>query len=174
MKRFWTVLLVVTMAIVMALPAGAVKPDNPGKPPPDEPLVASTCAEAAIEYGLDHVDVVWNEAKTEFTVEVGARENACVDVISFEGNWTIKVDMGTAIQVGLGVRDGFAGDRCWGPCLGTGLVTESGTYAFWTPASELNACGDTFGDEDDALAFIAWADFRGPAKSAATITVTLP
>jgi len=151
-----------------------VKPDNPDKPPPDEPLVGSTCAEAAIEYGIDHVDVDWNDAKTEFTVEVGAREIACVDVISFEGLWKIEVDMGTAIQVGLGVRDSFAGDRCWGPCLGTGLVTESGTYPFVTPASGLDACGDTFGDGDEALAFIAWADFRGSAKSAATITVTLP
>jgi hypothetical protein len=176
MKRFWTVLLIVTVAIVMALPAGAVKPDNPGKPPPDEPLVGLTCAEAAIEYGIDHVDGDWNDAMTEFTVKVGVREDACVDVISLEGDWEIKVDIGTAIQVGFGVRDSFAGDRCWGPCLGTGLVTESGTYAFVTPASGLDACGDTFGDEDEALAFIAWADFRGPAKSAtpATITVTLP
>lgn len=33
MKRFWTMLMVVAVALVMALPAGAVKPPKPPKPP---------------------------------------------------------------------------------------------------------------------------------------------
>lgn len=175
MKRFWFVLLAVAVALAMAVPAGAKKPDNPDKPPPDEPLVGLTCAEAAVEYG-EHAAVNWINEET-FEVKVGVREDACVDVMSLEGGWTIEVDMGTAIEVGLGVRDSVApGDMCWGPCVGTGVVTESGIYEFSTPASEINACGVEFGDADEALAFIAWADFRGPAKSAvpATITVTLP
>ncbi|MEN8114733.1 MAG: hypothetical protein ABFS21_10120 [Actinomycetota bacterium] len=188
MKRFWIMLLVLAVALVTALPVGAAKPDcNPDSPDytpehpscvpdePDEPLVGLTCADAEAQYG-PHVDVNWIDDWT-FTFEIGYREDACVDVISIAGDWTIKVDMGSAILVGLGVRDSVApGDMCWGPGLDTGLVTEADTYTFGTPASELNACGDDFGDDDEALSFFAWADFRGPAKNAvpATITVTLP
>ncbi len=186
MKRFWTMLVVVAVALVMALPAGAVKPENPGKPPPDEPLVGLTCAEAAAA-GFDHVGVDWdvdNSGRPTFTVEVGVREDACVDVTSLEGNWIVTVDMGTALVVPMGVQDSVApGDSCWGGCAGDVVITESGTYTFYTPASTLNACDDApndpdndFGDGDSRLTFSASASYRGPAKSAvpATITVTLP
>ena len=33
MRRFWTLLVAVAVALVIALPAGAAKPDKPGKPP---------------------------------------------------------------------------------------------------------------------------------------------
>ncbi|MEN8114529.1 MAG: hypothetical protein ABFS21_09085 [Actinomycetota bacterium] len=183
MKRFWIVLFVATATLVVALPVGAAvdckdpKFINHPMCAPDEPLIGLTCAEAEAQYG-PHVDVTWSDDTKAFTFKIGYREDACVDVFSFPGEWTIEVvDMGSAILVGLGVRDSVApGDMCWGPCLDTGLVTEPGIYTFDTPASELNACGDDFGDDDEALAFIAWADFRGPAKNAvpATITVTLP
>jgi hypothetical protein len=45
MKRFWTVLLVVAVAVVMALPAGAKKPTNPDKPGPPAPLAISIGAQ---------------------------------------------------------------------------------------------------------------------------------
>ena len=45
MKRFWTVLLVVAVALVMALPAGAVKPPKPPKPPTSVPIAVFMDAE---------------------------------------------------------------------------------------------------------------------------------
>jgi hypothetical protein len=191
MKRFWTVLLVVAVALVMALPAGAKpdKPDKPGKPPPDEPLIGLTCDQAAAEYRFDHVNPDWNSAMTEFTVVLGVRESACVDVTSaVEGDWTIEVAWGTALAVSLGVQDSVApGDACWGGCAGGGVITRpepgelEGPYRFRTPASTLNACDfdlkdPDFEDGDEALTFDASASYKGPAKAAvpATITVTLP
>ncbi len=186
MKRFWTIPLVVAVAIVMALPAGAVKPVNPGKPPPDEPLVGLTCAEAAAEYGFDNVDAEWSideAGKTTFTVELGIRQDACVDVMSVQGDWRVDVDMGTALEVSMGVQDSVApGDACWGGCAGGGSFTANATdVPFFTPESILDACDfdlmdPDFGDSDPALTFSASAAFRGDPKKAtpATITVTLP
>ena len=45
MKRFWIILLVVAVAIVMALPAGAVKPPKPPKPPTSVLIAVSIDAE---------------------------------------------------------------------------------------------------------------------------------
>ena len=182
MKRFWTVLVVVAVALVMALPAGAVKPANPpGKPPADEPLVGLTCAEAEAD-GFDRVSVNWSADYTTFTVKIGYRENACVDVTSGAGDWKVDVDMGGALEVGMGVQDSVApGDACWGGCAGGGVISESGLYSFYTPASIIDACNfdvkdPDFGDGDGQLTFNAWAGYRGNPKAVekATITVILP
>lgn len=183
MKRFWTVLLVVAVTLVMALPAGAVKPAIPGKPPPDEPLVGLTCAEAADVYRRNS-DATWQGDRT-FTVELGVRQDACVDVLSVAGNWIVTVDMGSALEVGMGVQDSVApGDTCWGGCAGggVGVFTEGvQDMQFYTPKSAVNACDGVatdpepdFGDGAPELAFRAWASYRGKAATPATITVTVP
>jgi len=199
MKRFWIMLLVVAVAIVITLPAGAAPPcsanpnhpecipEDPVDPPPDEPLVGLTCAEAAIEYGFDHVAVVWNTDGTEFTVKLGARQDACVDVMAGAGPWIVGGDFGTALEVSMGVQDSVApGDACWGGCAGGGTFTNDGPFTdfgdtFVMPESTLNACDDDlmdpdFGDNDPALTFSASAAFRGDPKKAvaATITVKVP
>ena len=93
--------------------------------------------------------------------------------MSIGGSWTIDVDMGTAIEVDLVVRDSVApGDLCWGPSVGDGIITEGGTYTYETQASTLNACGYEFDDADPALAFIVRASYRGPAKRATPATIT--
>jgi hypothetical protein len=173
MRRFWISLLSVGLTLVIALPAGAGKPD---KPSPDEPLVGLTCDEARAE-GVDFVDGVWNDEGTEFTVVLGARARACVDVLSDAGDWTVEVEKGSAIKVGVEVQDSTGpGDTCWDQ-----VITKDGIYEFSTPASTLNACDDAamdpepdFGDEDEQLAFGAWASYHGKAATPATITVTLP
>mgnify|MGYP001820850390 FL=1 len=176
MRRFWISLLAVGMTLVLAVPAAAAKPDKPDKPPPDEPLVGLTCDEARAD-GVDFVDGTWNDEETVFTVELGAREQTCVDVDSVAGGWIVEVDMGSAVKVGVEVQDSTGpGDTCWDQ-----VITKDGIYEFSTPASTLNACDDAamdpepdFGDEDEQLAFGAWAQYHGKAATPATITVTLP
>jgi hypothetical protein len=186
MKRFWTMLLVVAMALVMALPAGAKpdKPDKPGKPPPDEPLAGLTCEEAnpppmsagrTTKVCIDEND----ENCGTFTLTLEPKFDTCIDVMSVAGDWEIKViDMGSANEISLAVQDSVApGDACWGGCAGEEIVTSTGeTYFHWTEASTVDACGIDFGDEDERLTFHAEARFPRPWKNIvpATIMVTLP
>ena len=71
MKRFWTVLLVVTVAIVMALPAGAVKPPKPPKPPTSVPIGVSVDAQPVWTHEggdvLRYTVTLQNKTGTEIT-----------------------------------------------------------------------------------------------------------
>jgi len=106
-NRFWIVLLAISMACAIALPAGAVKPDKPGKPPPDEPLAGTTCKAIG----------EWGDPFSGGEVPVTLSENACIDVmVETAGTWTVKVDEigdGTLRWLSLVIRDSVApGDAC--------------------------------------------------------------
>ncbi len=189
MQRYWTVLLVLAVAVVIALPAGAAKPDcidEPSRPwcePAEDPEgpVGLTCEETAAD-GWDYVDVTWQDEKT-FTVVLTDRLGACVDVTSVAGEWTIDVKVGSAREVYLAVGDSVSpGDMCWGyghydsP---EALVTDDVILLVDLPASTINACDDpatsnTYDDGDLRLTFNASYAGRRKLVTAVIITVTLP
>ena len=112
-SRSWLVLTAILMACAIALPAGAApkrcdtNPDLPGcgTPVDDQPIAGTTC-NALGEWGEPVSD---NFAET-FT------ENACIDVIATEGDWTVEIDEtddGTLRWLSLVIRDSVApGDAC--------------------------------------------------------------
>ncbi len=190
MRRFWTVLLVLAVAVVIALPAGAAKPkcevgsSHPSCKPAEEPeaQIGLTCDEVATDHGWDFVPVTWSSDR-EFTVVLDHHLGACVDLTSAAGEWVIDVQVGSAREVYLSVQDSvFPGDMCWGyghydsP---EALVTEDVTLYIDLPASTLNACDDpatsnTYDDGDPRLTFNASYAGRRKLVTAVIITVTLP
>ena len=189
MKQLWIMLLAVSLALVIALPAGAAKPDCNIDPSHssckvDEPRVGLTCAEAETA-GWDHVDPEWGtwdldgdgEFEAGFRVVLNRHEGACVDVESAAGDWWMDVQVGSAREVYLSVQDSVApGDWCWGYGHGNpeALVTEDVTLSIGLPASTADICGDNFADGDDQLAFNAAYAGRRKLATPVTITVTLP
>jgi hypothetical protein len=201
MRRIWITLLAISMALVLALPAGAVKPDcsiypeghpqacagDPDDPPidPDDPLAGWTCAEADPPPMVADSNIFpCIDGCTGFDLTLAPKWNTCIDVESVAGSWTITVnDWGDAYEIALAVQDSVApGDSCWGGCAGAVIITpqtpqdEMPFKTPHTPASELDACGDGFGDGAETLTFHAEAHFRPPLKGdlPAQITVTLP
>jgi hypothetical protein len=114
-NRFWIVLIAISMACAIALPAGAAPPKcdtDPASdlqgckaPVDDEPLAGTTCR-ALGEWGQPF--------DSDFTVTL--TESACIDVIATAGVWTVDIDEnpdGTLRWLGLVIRDSIApGDAC--------------------------------------------------------------
>ena len=189
MRRFWTVQLVLALTVLMAVPAGAAKPDRPGEP---DPAMGMTCEETGALRFFDHVPVTWMDQEGKeygeqtveidgewvflrsFTVVLNRHESACVDVTSVEGSWQVDIDLGTARSVGYGIADSVnPSDTCWRESVDTTQLMTTPTI----PASTLNACDDgynDFGDGDERLAFAAWYDGVRKLATPVTITVTLP
>jgi hypothetical protein len=169
MKRIWILLMVVALAVAIAAPATAAKPDcdlDPYHPsckpadedPSDDGPIGMTCAEAALagpkNPAFRHVEVHWTSAQS-FWVELNDQRNACVDVASGAGEWVIEVEsLGSASGVQLAVQDSVnPGDACWGGCNGDleAIVTPADCDAAegeqckvltpMLPASDLDACG---------------------------------
>ncbi len=140
-NRIWIVLLIMAVAIVMAIPAGAAVDcsnekfadhphcqDTPEPPPDDEPLAGTTCAAAIGELNEpvtqdftvtlteDEYTVTLTEDE-EYTVTITDNEwaSACIDVMADPGDWTVVVEEigGTLRSLSLVVRDSVApGDAC--------------------------------------------------------------
>lgn len=158
MKRFWIMLLAITVASVMALPAGAKgKPDKPGPPPPDEPLAGETCY-ALGDWGATPVT-------GDFTVTLGGDhpDEYCIDVMSDPGDWEITygpAGNGNVRSLNLFLRDSTApGDGCvcayledgtlsCGHCGYTFRDVSTGGSAFFhqAPEATANACGTEFAE----------------------------
>lgn len=64
MRRSWIMLLAVVLALVVALPAGAGKPDNPGKPAPDPDPEIWTCKERVANGATWELDNGWRALLT--------------------------------------------------------------------------------------------------------------
>jgi len=197
MKRFWIVLLVLAVAIALALPAGAVKPDcstypeghplvcpdDPTDPPPDdEPLAGLTCEEADSPPPAAGRNSFLCDNCGTFDVTLPPKWDTCIDVESaVAGVWEVTVtEWGDAYEIALGVQDSVApGDACWGGCAGEVIITPEDGMPFstpFTPASVIDACDTSFGDGATSLTFHVEARFRPPLKGdlPAVITVTLP
>ena len=71
MKRFWIMLLAVSAAVVIALPAEAVNPPKPPKPPTSVPIAVFIDAQPVwVHEGDDHLRytvTLENKTSTEFT-----------------------------------------------------------------------------------------------------------
>lgn len=113
-NRFWIVLIAISMAFAIAMPAGAapkkceIDPTAPGceTAVDDEPLAGTTC-NAIGEW--DNLPI-----SEDFTVTL--TENACIDVIATEGDWTVDVEEigdGKLRSLSLVIRDSVSpGDAC--------------------------------------------------------------
>lgn len=162
MRRIWFVLVVIAIALALAIPAVAGKPDKPGKPePPGENLVDTTCA-AQVDV-WDAVGYV-AEGATSFTVSlVGKDVTACWDVMSGEGSWQIAVNVnqGTLRSLLVVPRDSIGpGDSCGGVSLrGNPIPSQTLTLPFADDiprntdgdieAAYVNACGTDFDEVID-------------------------
>jgi len=157
-NRIWIVLIVVAVALVMALPAGAKgPPDGKGpKDPGDDPntIGGFTCVDAGDSTAAPMTD--------DFVIELGGKRTGlpnyvCVDVLTTEaGRWNITVTGAGARGLALIPRDSVApGDSCGG----VGARGEEHIYGQFTlpldvpeelrteiPAATVNACGTEFAE----------------------------
>jgi len=181
MKRLLIGLVVLGLLAAFAGPAGAVKPDKPGKPPPDQ-QVGVTCAEAYPNYPKMKKETLEVTRGSSFTIALTrAQPMACYDITTTNaepGVWTVMFDEDSAAprEMHVMVRDSVPGDFC-----GTeGFQTRSGQHMFalWEfpdiPAAARDACGTIHVDDQEIpLAFLADARHL-PRDRELTITVTVP
>lgn len=154
MRRIWITLLAIATALVITLPAGAVKPDNPGKPSPDEPdtIGGFTCI------ADPYTDIMFES--DDFVINLGGKDtglpsSVCVDVMTtVASRWQVTVTGSGGRSLGLATRDSHGpGD----PCGGSGargeeiygqftLPLEEDTFFDKIPAATVNACGTAFAE----------------------------
>jgi hypothetical protein len=156
MRRIFIALAALALALVVAAPAGAVKPNcDPDDPnyTPDHPTCASDdpgdevpfagtmCDPAEYPAGIDGVQT------GDFTFTLaGKKPGTCIDVISDEGIWEVTVTGEGARYLGLVPRDSIApGDSCGGWLLRTEAnIYKTHTFSAYggpMPAATINACG---------------------------------
>jgi hypothetical protein len=157
-KRSWILLLAFGLVFVLAVPVVATPGDVEwcvGHP--DHPKCDTPSEDPDPTWGNPCGGIV--EGGSGFTVDLGGRKNmsgfpsnACVDVMSNAGQWTVKVDIvhGTLKSMAVNIRDSVApGDGCFpGGSCGIGLrdIPESpfilvlGEEAIPIPEAYVNAC----------------------------------
>ncbi len=124
MRRFWIVLLVVAVGLLIAVPAGADKPNCEADPdhhscaknePDDEPLAGTTCSRPDLPWYHEDWDVM--DKDFVFTLDRD-QPSVCFDVMTAEaGAWYVTVTrIGRgANQLTIVPRDAVApGDSCGG------------------------------------------------------------
>jgi hypothetical protein len=162
MRRYWVILLAVAMALVIALPAGAGKPQidcdkHPNHPEcvadpgDDTPIAGTTCVDGGSAYDVktDDFSVVLN----------GKSDTACIDVIANPGAWKVEIETeGIVRGMSLFLRDSVGpGDGCFegGSC---GYVFRrpfpSEVDFLYIDGSYVNVCGTNFGES-------VWNSFTG-------------
>ncbi len=100
MRRLTIMLLELATALLLAVPATAEKPDNPGKPD-SEPVAGTTCVSPWWDGDIkDNDGDGWSD---DFTIILDKNnQNGCVDVLTeFAGAWiaTVQVEAGDAPRV---------------------------------------------------------------------------
>lgn len=154
MKRLWIALSALALVLVIAAPAGAVKPDctdpNSTHPtcqddePGDEvPFAGTMCDPAGYPAGIDGVQA----GDFTFTLE-GKKPGTCIDVLTeIAGPWEVTVTGEGARYLGLIPRDSIGpGDSCGGYLLRNeaniyGSSPHILGYDGSVPAATINACG---------------------------------
>jgi hypothetical protein len=169
MRRIWIMLLAVALALVIAGPAGADKPncddpdsDHPAcqddEPGDELPMGGTMCDPAGYPEGIKGVQ------KDDFTFTLeGKKPGTCIDVMSEEGPWEVTVTGEGARYLGLIPRDSIAaGDSCGGWLLRSaaniyGDSPHTLGYNGPVPAAEINACGT---DWAEWVAIEEWLDIE--------------
>jgi hypothetical protein len=149
-------LLAITMALVIALPAGAGKPqidcdddkflnrpecrNDPGD---EEPTGGTTCREGGYTHAVmtDDFDVVL----------YGKSDTACIDVIADPGAWKVKIEtQGIVRGMSLFLRDSVGpGDGCFeGGSCGYVFRNDFPTEVDlpYIDGAYVNVCGTGFGE----------------------------
>ena len=170
MKRLLIILLALATALLFTVPAGAKKPDKPGKPDP-EPNAGTTCVTPW--WSGDIKDTDEDGWSNDFTLILDAdHPDACIDVLTkVEGQWKVTVrDLaGDGLRSLLLVpRDAVApGDSCGGERRRNAAVYDDWTLPHpddpreWLPrasgvpiiaAATVNSCP---GDDEAGVGFFA-------------------
>ena len=170
MKRIWISLSALALVLVIAAPAGAVKPDctDPNSTHPscqddsdDElPLAGTMCDPEEYPRNPDDETFQLEGVQTDdFTFTLyGKKPATCIDVLSDEGLWEVTVTGEGARYLGLVPRDSSTpGDSCGGWLL----RSEANIYTTHTfsayggpmPAATINACGTEWSE---------WVDLTTP------------
>ena len=174
MRRHRTamMMLVALTTLALATTALAKPPEGKGKP---DPVDGQTCEEYD-DGSLIPGPGVYTATENGFTLTLTEEGMVCVDVDGVSaGTWTVDVTVGSARGVTMGLRDSVPGEWCW-----SGNTKTTDTFAFESPASEMNACpiggegGGSYSDGDPALAFTAYITTRGKEPVDVVVTVTLP
>ncbi len=164
MRRFSMImLLAAALALLMALPAAADKPQcDPNLPDPtpehsacqdddpgdDLPMGGTMCDPAEYPAGIEGVQ----DGDFTFTL-AGKKPGTCIDVMtSIEGLWEVTVTGEGARYLGLIPRDSIAaGDSCGGWLLRTAANIYGNSphilgYNGSVPAATINACGTGYAE----------------------------
>jgi hypothetical protein len=156
MRRFWIMLLAIAMALVIALPAGAGKPqidcDNDkflnrpecrNDPGDNTPIAGTTCREGGSEYAV--------MTETFDVVLEGKSDTACIDVIANPGVWKVEIKTSEGVRgLSLFLRDSVGpGDGCFedGSCgyvFRNDFPTEVDLP--YIDGAYVNVCGTRFGE----------------------------
>lgn len=100
MKRIWTLFLVFGVALAMAVPAYAAKPDKPGKPGPEPPEI-DPCP-AAVQ--VDNIKRTY-----DFECEWSPSDSTPTPA---DGTVAVEVTRGSITYLAVSVRDSSPGDIC--------------------------------------------------------------
>jgi hypothetical protein len=151
MKRFWIMLLAVALALVIALPAGAGKPDRNCDETPDHPQCRADLGDDTPIAGTTCGSP--DDVKTgDFEVILkGKSDTACIDVIANPGAWKIRIEtVGIVRGLSLFLRDSVGpGDGCFegGSC---GYVYRNDFPPIVDfpdiDGAYVNVCGTDFGE----------------------------
>jgi hypothetical protein len=162
MRRVSIALMVCSVALALAIPAGAAKPDcsdphstHPACQDPGEaPEVVNDSCYAHGEWGP--LPVSGNFKVTLGGRNTGYPDGYCIDVVTGPGDWRVEIETTGKVQsLNLSLRDSVgAGDGCFAAPDGT----SSCGYMFRTnsipaeqvfagmPGAWANACGDEWGE----------------------------
>lgn len=156
MRRIWITLLSVALALAVAAPAGADKPNcdpddpnyTPGHPTCQDdsgdelPFGGTMCNPAEYPEGIDGIQ----EKDFHFTLE-GKKPGTCIDVLTdIAGTWEVTVTGEGARYLGIVPRDSIApGDSCGGwlqrSAANIYKTHTLSAYGGPMPAATINACG---------------------------------
>ena len=172
-------LLAGALALLMAAPAGAGRPncdpDDPkytpehpacqgDEPSEDLPLGGTMCDPDEYPKNPDGTFQIEGVQSGDFTFTLaGKRPGTCIDVMSIAGPWEVTVTGEGARYLGLIPRDSIAaGDSCGGPLLRNAANIYGASphilgYNGSVPAATINACGTEWAE---------WVDVDWPGLNA--------
>ena len=173
MRRFWMALLIAGLALAMAAPALAAKPDNgPGKPGgPDDPAVHLPC---------DAVTTLTVKGRTEFHCEWSPSGS---DPRPEFGTVTIRATEGGVSEPGVFVTDSYPGDICLRGALwvddgwvGTVPLVHEGVSYWDAPTnwcSRFDPVVEEIGQKEDLNGDPLHLRVQLRARTLSTVTITL-
>jgi hypothetical protein len=162
MRRVLVLAFMLAMVTVLAAPVTAKPPTDPKKPPHSTQQDGVTCLEAADDFA--HPPVAWDADSGPLIITLTPKASiACIDVASsIAADYRVKIVRHRNLRTAAAwVKDSQPGDVCHHY---SEIELPAGLTMPGIPASEVDACGVEWTDDDPALVFAVSAAFsRGPS-----------